>query len=288
MLLTIKNAGRILDLYSPQSPERGPTEVAEELGIGKSKAHALMASMAEIGLLRRTHEGRYRAGWRALALERIARETTPFRTIAYEVAGRLARHSGEVVHVAALDCGRVVYVDRLLGSNAIDIPLSKVGSTLPAHCTGVGKVLLAHVEAGELDAILDRHGLPSFTVNTITDRDALYAELHRVRRDGIAVDRGEVADGLACVAAPILDVEGRVCAAISIAAPATRFASAGYAYRRAVVRAARVVSEKVREPLFQIGERPLTRPPVATPRAPARRRRSSLPAPPRRGADQAP
>jgi DNA-binding IclR family transcriptional regulator len=56
MLLTIKNAGRILDLYSPQSPERGPTEVAEELGIGKSKAHALMASMAEIGLLRRTHE----------------------------------------------------------------------------------------------------------------------------------------------------------------------------------------------------------------------------------------
>jgi DNA-binding IclR family transcriptional regulator len=248
VLLTIQNAGRILDLYSPESPEHGPTVVAEHLGIGKSKAHALLASMAEIGLLRRTAEGRYRTGWRALALERIVRETTPFRPVAYEVAARLARHCGEVVHVAALDSGRVVYVDRLLGSRAIDIPLSEVGSTLPAHCTGVGKVLLAHVEPGELDAILDRHGLPAFTDRTITDRDALYAELHRVRRDGVAYDRGEVAPGLACVAAPLVDLSGRVCAAISIAAPAERFASAGEAYRSAVIRAARMVTETLRQP----------------------------------------
>jgi DNA-binding IclR family transcriptional regulator len=175
------------------------------------------------------------------------RESTPFRPVAYEVAARLARHCGEVVHVATLDGGRVVYVDRLLGARAIDIPLSEVGSTLPAHCTGVGKVLLAHLEAGELDAILDRHGLTTFTDRTITDRDALYAELHRVRRDGVAYDRGEVAAGLACVAAPILDRDGRVCAAISIAAPAERFAAAGEAYRSAVTRAARLVSDTLRQ-----------------------------------------
>src|SRR5213078_2192966 len=66
MLLTVRNVGRILDLYSVDTPERGPSEVAAELGMGKSKAHALMASMAEIGLLRRVAGGRYRAGWRAL------------------------------------------------------------------------------------------------------------------------------------------------------------------------------------------------------------------------------
>jgi DNA-binding IclR family transcriptional regulator len=252
MLLTIRNAGRILDLYGAESPERGPTEVGAELGIGKSKAHALMASMADIGLLRRTAEGRYRVGWRALALERIVRETTPFRPVAYEIAARLARHCGEVVHVAALDGGRVVYVDRLLGSRAIDIPLSDVGSTLPAHCTGVGKALLAHVEPGELDALLDRHGLPVFTDRTITDRDQLYAELHRVRRDGVAYDRGEVARGLACVAAPILDAEGRVCAAISVAAPSDRFTAAGEAYRSAVVRAARMVTDALRTAVADI------------------------------------
>jgi IclR family KDG regulon transcriptional repressor len=251
MLLTIQNAGRILDLYDAESPERGPTEVGSELGIGKSKAHALMASMAEIGLLRRTADGRYRVGWRALELERIVRESTPFRPIAYEIAARLARHCGEVVHVAALDGGRVVYVDRLLGSRAIEIPLSSVGSTLPAHCTGVGKALLAHVEPGELDALLDRHGLPAFTDRTIVDRDRLYAELHRVRRDGVAHDQGEVAVGLACVAAPVHDLEGHVCAAISIAAPAERFAAAGDGYRSAVVRAARMINEGLRSNLVR-------------------------------------
>ncbi|TMM00171.1 MAG: IclR family transcriptional regulator [Actinobacteria bacterium] len=246
MLLTVRNVGRILDLYSVDTPERGPSEVAAELGMGKSKAHALMASMAEIGLLRRVAGGRYRAGWRALELERIVRDSSPFRPVAYAVAETLARHCGETVHVAALDAGQVIYVDRVQGSRAVDIPLSKVGATLPAHCSGVGKVLLAYLDAGEVDAILDRRGLPAFTPNTITDRDALYAELHRVRRDGVAYDREEIVEGLRCVAAPILDVDGSVCAAMSIAAPAERFAASETAYRSAVVRSARAVTERLR------------------------------------------
>jgi DNA-binding IclR family transcriptional regulator len=247
MLLTVRNVGRILDLYSIEYPERGPTEVAAQLGIGKSRAHALMSSMAEIGLLRRVSGGRYRAGWRALALERIVRESTPFRPVAYEVAERLARHCGENVHIAALDSGQVVYVDRLRGSRAVEIPVSAAGSTFPAHCSGVGKVLLAHIEPGELDAIIDRRGLPALTPRTITDRDALYAELHRVRRDGVAYDREEVAPGLECVAAPIIDPDGQVCAAISIAGPAARMQATQDAYRSAVQRAARTISDRLRQ-----------------------------------------
>jgi DNA-binding IclR family transcriptional regulator len=245
--LTVKNVGRILDLYSPEHPERGPTEVAAELGIVKSRAHALMSSMAEIGLLRRVEGGRYRAGWRALALERIVRETTPFRPIAYDVAERLARHTGEVVHVAALDGGQVVYVDRLEGARAMEIPISVAGATLPAHCSGVGKILLAHLQPGELDAIIDQRGMPLLTANTITDRDALYAELHRVRRDGVAYDREEIALGMECVAAPIVDGDGQVCAALSISAPTARMESLLDAYRSSVLRAARLVSDKLRD-----------------------------------------
>jgi DNA-binding IclR family transcriptional regulator len=247
VLLTVKNVGRILDLYSPEHPERGPSEVAAALGIVKSRAHALMSSMAEIGLLRRVDGGRYRAGWRALALERIVRETTPFRPAAYEVAERLARHTGEVVHVAALDAGQVVYVDRLEGARAMEIPISVAGATFPAHCSGVGKTLLAHLQPGELDTILDQRGLPPLTANTITNRDALYAELHRVRRDGVAYDCEEVALGMACVAAPIVDGDGQVCAAISISAPAARMESLRDAYRSSVIRAARLVSDKLRD-----------------------------------------
>jgi DNA-binding IclR family transcriptional regulator len=246
MLLTVRNVGRILDLYSVATPERGPTEVAAALGMGKSKAHLLMSSMAEIGLLRRVAGGRYRAGWRALELERIVRETASFRPIAYAVAERLARHTGETVHVAALDAGQVVYVDRLVGPHGVDLPLSEVGSTLHAHCSGVGKVLLAHLEPGEIDAMIDRHGLPRFTPATITDRDALYAELHRVRRDGVAYDREEIVAGIACVAAPILDGEGAVVAAMSVTAPAERFAASQDAYRSAIIRATRAVSDRLR------------------------------------------
>jgi len=247
VLLTVRNVGRILDLYSVETPERGPTEVAAELGMGKSKAHLLLSSMAEIGLLRRVAGGRYRAGWRALELERIVRDTAPFRPIAHAVADRLARHCGETVHVAALDAGQVVYVDRLRGPRAVQIPVSEIGATLPAHCSGVGKVLLAHLDPGEIDAILDRHGLTAFTASTITDRDALYAELPRVRRDGVAYDRQEVVEGLACVAAPIFDRDGPVVAAMSISAPLERFAGSEAAYRSAVVRAARAVTERLRE-----------------------------------------
>ena len=167
--------------------------------------------------------------------------------MAYPVADRLARHSGETVHVAALDAGQVVYVDRLRGARAVEIPVSQVGATAPAHCSSVGKVLLAHLEPGEIDAILDRRGLPRFTPATITDRDALYAELHRVRRDGVAYDREEILRGLACVGAPIMDGEGSVVAAMSIAAPVERFATSEAAYRSAVVRAARSVTERLRE-----------------------------------------
>lgn len=246
MLLTVQNIGRILDLYAVDRPEWGPTEVASELGMGKSKAQQLLSSMAEIGLLRRVSGGRYRPGWRALQLERIVTGSAPFRPVARAMAEVLSQRSGETVHVATLDAGRVVYVDRIVGARAAPIPASSVGETLPAHCSGVGKVLLAHLDPGALDAVLDRHGLPRRTKATITDRDALYAELHRVRRDGVAYDREEVVKGLTCVAAPITDPDGVVVAAISLSAATNRYARSGDAFRAAVIQAAAGVSARLR------------------------------------------
>ena len=89
MLLTVKSVGQILDLYEADRPERGPTEVAGELGISKSKAQQLMSSMAEIGLLRRMDGGRYRIGWRSLQLEQLVTGTAPFRPVARAMAVRL-------------------------------------------------------------------------------------------------------------------------------------------------------------------------------------------------------
>ncbi len=246
MLLTVGNVGRILDLYDGDHPERGVTEVAGELAVSKSKAHVLLSSMAEIGLLRRVAGGRYRVGWRALQLERVVRDAEPFRPVAHAMATRLARDTGEVIHVAVLDHGRVVYVDRVSGARAIEIPVSRVGAALPAHCSGVGKVLLAHLEPGQIDAILDRHGMAILTPATIGDRDALYAELHRVRRDGVASDREEIVAGLSCLAAPIRDAGGGVVAAMSVSAPTERLRRCETAYRDTIAQAVRGVAATLR------------------------------------------
>jgi DNA-binding IclR family transcriptional regulator len=246
MLLTVKNVGRILDLYDFEHVELGPTEVGAKLTMSRSKAHLLMTSMAEIGLLRRNAGGRYSVGWRALYLERLVSGSAPFRPLARAMAVRLANHCGEMIHVATLDAGRVVYVDRIPGTRAVTIPTSSVGAVLPAHCSGVGKLLLAHLEPGQIDTVLDRHGMPRLTANTICEREALYAELHRIRRDGVACDREEVQVGLSCVAAPVIDGDGVVVAAMSISAPTARFDASEAAYRSTIVNAADGVSRQLR------------------------------------------
>ncbi|MEX2195926.1 MAG: IclR family transcriptional regulator [Thermoleophilaceae bacterium] len=248
MLLTINSSGRVLDLFTVVAPEWGVTQVAGELGMSKSKAHSLLASLSDVGLLRRTDRGRYRLGWRLLGLNRVLTDTTDFRCQARPVLEALCGHFGETVHLGALDDGRIVYVDRIQGRGAAPIPVSATGSAMPAHATGVGKVLLAHLAPAVLDAVVERHGLPALTKRTITDVDDLRDQLALVRARGFAVDGEEAVPGISCVAARIVGVDGDVVAAISIAAPTGRMNARRKAFEVAVVRAGRYVSRQLRSP----------------------------------------
>lgn len=245
MLQTVGNVGRVLDLYSSERPELGITEIAAALDMGKSKAHLVVSSMAEIGLLLRVPGGRYRIGWRALQLDRIAAETTPFRLPGRSAAVALARRTGETIHLAALDGGRVVYVDRMQGERASQLPLSAIGKRLPAHCSGVGKMLLAHRDPAEVEAQVARHGLERFTDATVTDPQELRRELDAIRRAGVAYDREEVVPGLTCVAAPIRNSEGEVVAAISISAPVEVARAKADEFRRLVLGAAQGIERRI-------------------------------------------
>jgi DNA-binding IclR family transcriptional regulator len=247
MLLTIDSAGQVLSLFTNERPERGVTEVALAIGVSKSKAHALLSSLTSVGLLRRTDGGRYRVGWRVLSLNRVLAETTDFRRHARPVMETLGRRFGEMVHLCALDDGKVVYVDRVTGTQAIQINASALGSRLNAHCSAVGKVLLAHLPEATLDVIIARHGLPSFTPRTITDRAALDEELELIRRRGYAIERGEAVPDISCVGAPIVAPGPMVVAAISIAAPSYRFQERKDLYCHAVVRAGHYVSQRLTE-----------------------------------------
>jgi DNA-binding IclR family transcriptional regulator len=245
MLLTIDSAGRVLSMFTSDSPEHGATEVALAIGVSKSKAHALLTSLSSVGLLRRTGRGRYRVGWRVLSLTRVLAETTDFHRHARPVMESLGQQLGELVELAALDDGKVVYIDRTRGARASAVAAHDLGIGRHSHGAAVGKILLANLSSGELDHMLERHGLPAVTARTQRAADLLRGELEQARRRGFAVDRGEELDRMSSVAAPILAPGRVVVAAIGVVSESTRFEEREALYRQAVIRAAKYISQRL-------------------------------------------
>jgi len=128
---------------------------------------------------------------------------------------------GETVHLVVLDRLEVLYIDKRESYRSLRI-VSQVGMRLPAHCTGVGKVLLAHLEPEQRAEVINVKGLARFTRNTLTDIKVLENELTRIRAQGYAIDNEEIMDSLRCIAAPIRDQTGKVISAISLSGPVSR------------------------------------------------------------------
>lgn len=239
----MEKVGNVLNLFSFQQSEWGVSEVAKALGLPKSTTSEIMASLAAQCLLTRTDGGRYRLGWRLFHLSQVLLDNTDFCIEARKVMRELVERWGETSHLAVLDEGQVLYVEKLQGTPAVQILLSHVGGRLPAHCSGIGKVLLAHRDCKEVTALLEVQGLRAFTPHTITSLDRLAEELEEVRKQGYAYDHEEVALGLCCVAAPIYDLDGHVLAAISLSVPAYRFYPKEDTYTMTIVKAAQRISE---------------------------------------------
>jgi DNA-binding IclR family transcriptional regulator len=243
MAQTIDKAMQILDLFSLEQPEWGVGEVARALGLPKSTTSELMSSLADQRLLSRMAQGRYRLGWRLFELGQTLLDTTKFRVEARKVMKELVECWGETVHLAVLDGVQAVYVEKLQPTPAVRIWISRTGARLPAHCSGVGKVLLAHSKWEYVAELLEHQGMPALTPNTITTLSDLSDELERVRERGYAYDHEETLVGLCCVAAPIYDPGGTVSAAVSLSVPAYRFHPKKDKYTAAILDAARRISE---------------------------------------------
>ncbi|MGW4340712.1 IclR family transcriptional regulator [Rhodococcus koreensis] len=243
MLGTVTKAGKVLDLFTATSPEWGVREVADRLQIPKSSAHALLATLSDIGLVRRLAEGRYRLGWRIVELNRTLIDSTDLLTAARPQLGYLADQLRATVQVAALREDAVIVLDKIVGAGISDFSASAVGRAAPIHCSALGKVLLAHLDVCRVDTIVERHGLEKRTTRTITSSSRFRAELEAVRLRGCGYDIEESTGRQCCVAAPVRDAEGDVYAAISITLPLHPFRRNPEMVRRAVQRAAARVSK---------------------------------------------
>jgi DNA-binding IclR family transcriptional regulator len=144
-----------------------------------------------------------------------------------------------------LDDTQAVYVDKLEGRQAVRVELTSLGARLYAHCSSLGKVLLAYSSEDEVKRIIKTAGLPRFTPNTITDEEELQQNLVKIRKQEFAYDMGEIMPDLCCVAAPISNHTGKVIAAISMSVPTYRFKRSQTEYRDGVIRAARAISKRL-------------------------------------------
>jgi DNA-binding IclR family transcriptional regulator len=223
MPTSVRKAALVLDLFSVERPHWGPTEVADELGIAKSTAHALLGELTSVGLTERLPCGRYRLGWRTVGLARTMLATSDHRYVIKPTARRLASHFGETVHVTAWERGRVLYVASERPPGGVAAPARPVAAQL----TPPGTVLLAERD-GETGGGLDPD------------------EAERVRRRGYAVGTQRALERVDCAAAPVRTSDGPASAALALCAPRDRFQARRDEYARAIAGAGKRIARSVR------------------------------------------
>lgn len=212
----------VLDYLDSCRDEAGVTEVGEALGMHKSTASRILSTMETRGYVSRNDiTGKYSLGMRLLELSRTKLEQLDLRPRARPFLEELVRKTDETAHLAVLDQGRVVYIDKVDTPQTL-MMRSRVGYRIAAHCTALGKAILAELPIGTVDSILADKGMTRFTPNTITDRAVLKEHLRRVQDQGFAIDDEEHEEGIRCAAAAVLDHAGRVAGAISVSGPTIR------------------------------------------------------------------
>ncbi|MEV6301203.1 IclR family transcriptional regulator [Actinoplanes sp. NPDC051861] len=219
----VSRALDILELFLDRA-ELSAREVIERLDLPRTTVHELLVTLVDRSYLISVpgQPVRYRLGMPVFQLGAAFAGRLDLVREAQGVAREVAASCDEAVHVAVLDGADVVYLVKVDSTHPVRM-VSGVGLRLPAHCTAVGKVLLAGLDRVVLDALLNRGDLPGMTPASLTDPDRLRAHLDRVRVDGVATDVGESDTAMRCVGAPVRDHTGAVVAGMSVSAPIIRW-----------------------------------------------------------------
>jgi DNA-binding IclR family transcriptional regulator len=213
---------QVLGAFDEQHRTLRLHEIADRAGLPRPTTLRIVRALTEGGGLDRLPEGTYGIGRRLWDIGLLAPVQTGLREAAAPFLHDLHAATGATVHLAERDEDRVLYLDRVSGRASVPV-VSRVGSRLPMHSTGVGKVLLAHAPDDVRGRVLG--DLARVTPYTVTSPAVLAAQLRRVRRDGYATTSEEMALGACSVAVPVRSAAGDVIAAIGAVVATTRHTS---------------------------------------------------------------
>ncbi|MFE3521091.1 IclR family transcriptional regulator [Streptomyces sp. NPDC059161] len=220
----VARAMDVLELFLESEGSLSAPDVTRRLQLPRTTVHELLTTLSARSYLAPVPEqpGRYRLGVRNYQLGSRYAEQLDLAAEGQQVAREVAETCGETVHVAILEDADVIYIAKVDSTHAVRM-VSAAGRRLPAHCTSVGKMLLAALPEAELDARLAGRELVAMTAASITDPATLRTALAEIRAQGVAVEHQESNPDVSCVAAPVRDSAGRVVAALSVSVPMVRW-----------------------------------------------------------------
>jgi DNA-binding IclR family transcriptional regulator len=197
---------------------RGVTlsQLTRKLQLPRSSGHALLLTYQRTGYVQRCEKtGRYCLGLRLQSLANLALGGTSLRTQAAPFLHQLMRDTGLTVHMAVMEDGEAILIDRVEAPGAHHLA-TWVGKRMGLHCTALGKSLIAELPSDLLDELIRKQGLMRYNENTIASRRALRLACENVQKLGYAIDDEEEEIGVRCIGAPVRNSAKEVVAAISI------------------------------------------------------------------------
>jgi DNA-binding IclR family transcriptional regulator len=213
----LAKAGAVLDALDAGG-DLSPAEIAERLGEPRSSVYRLLASLESLGFVSPgTRRGTYQLGIKLYQLGNSAVRNRDIRPAALPIMVERRDATGNTVFLAIRNGYEALSLERIEGNVIVNVLAP--GTTGALHVGGVGKVLLAAEPESFWDEYCERAGLPAYTPHTITTRKKLFETLRRVRDSGVAISDEDRLLGMAGVAAPIRDHDGRVCGAIALSGP---------------------------------------------------------------------
>lgn len=220
----VKSVGRTCELIALLSEKEAGTisELAAESDLSPGSVHTHLTTLREYGLIQK-RDNEYRLGLELLPLGEHVRIHTALYRAAEGQARYLAQESGGAGHIVIEHEGKLLIIDEVFGNEAVGKQFHVRKREKPRrqmHCTAAGKAILARIPESRIREIVDRHGMPRQTANTITDYDELVDDLETVREQGFALNNQEQLKGIRAVATAVLDDSDEVLGSVSVSGPA--------------------------------------------------------------------
>lgn len=198
-------------------------DLSDRLSMDKATAHRLINTIKYAGYVNQNKDNKkYSNSFKLLAMGNKVMEKTGIKNIARPYIEMLAEKTGETVNLGVKVEDRIIYIDKIESNSTIKVGLD-IGTSLPIHCTGIGKAYLPFIPEEEMKDILDSTIYEKFTKHTIDDKYELRKIITETRERGYSIDDEEYVIGLICFGAPIFDYHGSPIAAISVSCPKYRY-----------------------------------------------------------------